>query len=81
MGSGVAEKGTSHLQDLPVAAAACATGDVGRELARRRVVVEQVIRGLKIFRIPAERYHNRMKRFSLQFNLSAVLYNYGLSLG
>jgi hypothetical protein len=30
-----------------------------RELARRRVVVEHVIRSLKIFRTPAERYRNR----------------------
>ena len=52
-----------------------------RELARRRVVVEHVIRSLKIFRILAERYRNRRKRFSLRFNLIAGLYNYGLGLG
>jgi len=52
-----------------------------RELARRRVVVEHVIRCLKIFCILAERYRNRRKRFSLRFNLIAWLYNYGLSLG
>ncbi len=52
-----------------------------RELARRRVVVEHVIRSLKIFRILAERYRNRRKRFSLRFNLIAGLYNYELSLG
>jgi IS5 family transposase len=52
-----------------------------RELARRRVVVEHVIRSLKIFRILAERYRNRRERFSLRFNLVAGLYNYGLSLG
>jgi IS5 family transposase len=52
-----------------------------RELARRRVVVEHVIRCLKIFRILAERYRNRRKRFSLRFNLIAGLYNYELSLG
>lgn len=52
-----------------------------RELARRRVVVEHVIRTLKIFRILAERYRNRRKRFSLRFNLIAGLYNYELSLG
>ena len=51
-----------------------------RELARRRVIVEHIIRGLKIFRILAERYRNRRKRFSLRFNLIAGLYNYGLSL-
>jgi hypothetical protein len=52
-----------------------------RELARRRVVVEHVIRSLKIFRILAERYRNRRRRFSLRFNLIAGLYNYELSLG
>ena len=52
-----------------------------RELARRRVVVEHVIRGLKIFRILAERYRNRRQRFSLRFDLIAGLYNYELSLG
>lgn len=52
-----------------------------RELARRRVVVEHVIRRLKIFRILAERYRNRRKRFSLRFNLIAGLCNHELSLG
>jgi IS5 family transposase len=52
-----------------------------RELASRRVVVEHVIRSLKIFRILAERYRNRRKRFSLRFNLIAGLYNYDLGLG
>ena len=52
-----------------------------RELARRRVAVEHVIRCLKIFRILAERYRNRRKRFSLRFNLIAGLYNYELGLG
>ena len=51
-----------------------------RELARRRVVVEHVIRCLKIFRILAERYRNRRQRFSLRFNLIAGLYNYELGL-
>ena len=52
-----------------------------QELASRRVVVEHVIRCLKIFRILAERYRNRRKRFSLRFNLIAGLYNYDLGLG
>jgi hypothetical protein len=52
-----------------------------RELASRRVVVEHVIRSLKIFRIMAERYRNRRNRFSLRFNLIAGLYNYELSRG
>ena len=52
-----------------------------RELASRRVVVEHVIRSLKIFRILAERYRNRRQRFSLRFNLIAGLYDYELGLG
>jgi hypothetical protein len=52
-----------------------------RELARRRVVVEHVIRSLKIFRILAERYRNRRKRFAIRFNLVAGLHNYELGLG
>ncbi len=52
-----------------------------RELARRRVVVEHVIRSLKIFRTLAERYRNRRKRFSLRFNLIAGLHNFELGLG
>ena len=50
------------------------------ELSRRRIVVENVIRSLKIFRILLERYRNRRKRFSLRFNLIAGLYNFELSL-
>ena len=51
-----------------------------RELWRRRIVVENVIRSLKIFRILLERYRNRRRRFSLRFNLIAGLYNFELSL-
>lgn len=50
-----------------------------RALARRRIVVENVLRSLKIFRILAERYRNRRKRFSLRFNLVAGIYNYELN--
>lgn len=49
-----------------------------RELSRRRIAVENVIRSLKIFRILAERYRNRRKRFRLRFNLIAGIYNYEL---
>jgi len=51
-----------------------------RELSQRRIVVENVIRSLKIFRILLERYRNRRKRFSLRFNLIAGLYNFELGL-
>jgi transposase len=46
-----------------------------RELARRRILAEHVIRRLKIFRILSERYRNRRKRFRLRFNLIAAIYN------
>jgi len=47
-----------------------------RELSRQRIMVENVIRHLKIFRIISERYRNRRRRFGLRFNLIAGLYNY-----
>jgi DDE superfamily endonuclease len=50
-----------------------------RLLARLRVVVEHVNRRLKIFRILAERYRNRRKRFSLRFNLIAAILNFELA--
>ncbi len=49
-----------------------------RELASERVVIEHIIRHLKIFRILAERYRNRRRRFMLRVNLIAGLYNYAL---
>jgi hypothetical protein len=53
---------------------------INRELASKRVKVENVIRRLKIFRILSERYRHRRKRFGLRFNLIAVLHNYELKL-
>jgi len=50
-----------------------------RKLARKRIVVENVIRHLKIFRIVAEKYRNRRRRFGLRFNLIAGLYNFELN--
>lgn len=50
-----------------------------RTLARERVAIEQTNRCLKIFRILAERYRNRRRRFGLRCNLIAALYNYKLS--
>jgi hypothetical protein len=47
-----------------------------RELARKRVKVENVIRKLKIFRILAERYRNRRRRLGLRFNLISGIYNF-----
>ncbi len=50
-----------------------------RQLSHERVLVENIIRRLKIFRILSERYRNRRKRFSLRFNLIAALYNLELA--
>ncbi len=50
--------------------------------SRRNVAVHSahVIRCLKIFRILAQPYRNRRRRFGLRFNLIAGLYNRGLDL-
>ena len=45
-------------------------------LARERIVIEHVNRRLKIFKILAERYRNRRRRFGLRCNLIAALYNF-----
>jgi hypothetical protein len=47
-------------------------------IARSRVLVENVIRSMKIFRVLAEKYRNRRKRFTLRLNLIAGIYNYEL---
>ena len=44
-------------------------------LSSERVFVENVIGWLKRFRIIAEKYRNRRKRFGLRFNLIAAIYN------
>jgi hypothetical protein len=51
-----------------------------RVLSSQRIVVENVIRDVKIFKILAERYRNRRKRFGLRFNLLAAIYNLNLSV-
>ena len=47
------------------------------QLSSERFVSKHIIRSVKIFRILAERYRNRRKRFGLRFNLIAALYNFG----
>jgi hypothetical protein len=42
------------------------------------MLVENVIREIKIFKIVADKYRNRRKRFGLRFNLIASIYNYEL---
>ena len=47
-----------------------------RKLSKKRILIENIIRKLKIFRILSERYRNRRKRFELRFNLIAtIIYN------
>jgi IS5 family transposase len=46
------------------------------QLSSSRVVVENVIRALKIFRIIAEKYRNRRKRFGLRLNFLAAIVNF-----
>lgn len=50
-----------------------------QKLASERVLNENVIGMLKRFRIIADKYRNRRKRFSLRFNLIAGLYNWELN--
>jgi hypothetical protein len=45
-----------------------------RQLERERLVVEHIIRCLKVFRVLSERYRNRRRRFGLRFNLIAAIY-------
>lgn len=45
-------------------------------LSSKRVIVENVAGILKRFKIIADKYRNRRKRFSLRFNLIAGIYNY-----
>lgn len=51
-----------------------------RTLARLRLRIERVIGRLKAFRILAERYRGRRKRFGLRFNLIAGVHNFELNL-
>lgn len=47
-----------------------------REISKKRILVENVIGKVKIFRILSERYRNRRKRYNLRFNLIAGIYNF-----
>ena len=51
-----------------------------REISSERVVCENVIGMLKRFKILAEKYRNRRRRFGLRFNILAGLYNYEISI-
>lgn len=50
-----------------------------RSLSSERVANENVIGMLKRFKIIADRYRNRRKRFALRFNLIAGIYNLELN--
>jgi hypothetical protein len=50
-----------------------------RNLSRERVLNENVIGSLKRFKIIADKYRNRRKRFGLRFNLIAGIYNFELN--
>lgn len=52
-----------------------------RELASQRVVVEHVIRKLKVWRILGERYRNRRRRHGLRVNLISGILNHELEQG
>ena len=51
-----------------------------REISSKRVLNENVIGVVKRFRILAEKYRNRRKRFNLRFNLIAGIYNFELKI-
>jgi hypothetical protein len=49
-----------------------------RELSSQRVLNEHIIGRIKRFKIVADKYRNRRKRFGLRFNLIAGICNYEL---
>jgi hypothetical protein len=51
-----------------------------QELASERVANENVIGMMKRFKIIADKYRNRRKRFGLRFNLIAAVYNIELMI-
>jgi hypothetical protein len=51
-----------------------------REIARKRIPNEHAIGFLKRFRILAEKYRNRRKRFGLRFSLIAGICNFDMAI-
>lgn len=51
---------------------------INHQISSERVLVENVIRKVKIFRIMAEKYRNRRKRFTLRLTLISAIINYEL---
>ena len=50
------------------------------QLAKDRIIIENIHRSLNIFRILSSKYRHRRRRFGLRFNLIAGIYNYELYL-
>jgi len=50
-----------------------------RAIAQKRIPVENVIAVIKRFKIIADKYRNRRKRFGLRFTLIAAIYNKDLN--
>lgn len=53
---------------------------ISPDLSIQRVLNENVIGKVKRFKIVADRYRKRIKRFGLRFNLIAGIYNSELEL-
>lgn len=51
-----------------------------REISKDRVLNENVIGMIKRFKIVADKYRNRRKRFGLRFNLISGIYNFELKI-
>jgi len=51
---------------------------LNQKLSSKRVLNEHVIGKIKRYKIVADRYRNRRKRFRLRFNLIAGVYNFEL---
>ena len=50
-----------------------------KALSKRRIVVEHVLRRLKVFRVLKGTYRHRRRRFGLRLNLICALYNLDLT--
>lgn len=50
-----------------------------RHISKSRMCHEHIIGALKRFRVIAEKYRNRLKKFKLRFSLIAGIYNYELN--
>ena len=51
-----------------------------QKLASERALNENVIGSIKRFKIIADRYRNRRRRFQLRFNLISAIYNMEIAL-